>query len=368
MHGLGNNLSNIKTISKPRICLLFTLVSSLIFVTTFEEYLSNTHWFNNARVNRRTSVKKGNRISPKIPNVFTYDRIYNPYNGPIVIPEYKLIFLTIPKVACSEWKRMFLRMNHNPKWCASHYSVHTFNDNHYKRLHHYPPKQARFMMTSPEWTRAVFVREPKERILSAFLDKAVKETYFVQHCCNKIQDKEEAKKCRYCHNFPEESIERKECVNDPKNFANFLHFITKYPQQCRDVHWEPQKYKLDKKWWPYMNFIGHKSNIQDDAKRLLQTIVSDTDKVEGQGRTAWDRYGVSGWGTSGQCEKRTGSFLQFNSSTHNIDSARRMTMFYTPELEKFVEEHWYMDWQIDGVHFPRVKLFESIEGIIPEIA
>ena len=35
------------------------------------------------------------------------------------------------------------------------------------------------IMQAEDWTRAIFVRDPKERFLSAYLDKAVEEMLFV---------------------------------------------------------------------------------------------------------------------------------------------------------------------------------------------
>ena len=42
------------------------------------------------------------------------------------------------------------------------------NENKLKTLDEYPLFKAQEMMNSQEWTKAIFVREPKERILSAF--------------------------------------------------------------------------------------------------------------------------------------------------------------------------------------------------------
>jgi len=122
------------------------------------------------------------------PDVFENDHIYRTARGVLVIPEYKLIFFTFPKVACTEWKRMFMRMNNNPHWCllSGGPAVHDPSLNKIKTLDNYAPEVATLMMTSPDWTRAAIAREPKERILSAFLDKAVKTDYYAKHCCEQL--------------------------------------------------------------------------------------------------------------------------------------------------------------------------------------
>jgi hypothetical protein len=113
------------------------------------------------------------------------DYIYRPRNAfnTFVIPEYKLIFFTFPKVACSEWKRMFMRMNGNPDWC-SRGNIHAPEKNKIKTLRDYDPNIATAMMTSPAWTKAAIFREPKERMLSAFLDTA-NNGYYIKRCCKK---------------------------------------------------------------------------------------------------------------------------------------------------------------------------------------
>ena len=276
-----------------------------------------------------------------VPTVLPTDQIYKNARTVYVIPEYKLIFFTFPKVACSEWKRMFMRMNDNPLWCKIRgISVHDPEISNLSILSDYSPEVATAMMTSPAWTRAAIVREPKERVLSAFLDKAVKETYYNRKCCQKIPDE----------------TDRKLCIKNRKEFKSFLHFVSKYPELCFDVHWEPQAVKIDSKWWPYVDFIGHQSNLLDDSKQILKSITSSRDSIPG--RNAWDRYGVDGWGNDNElCELRPKSFLEENTSAHNLDTGHHLLEWYTPETEKMVEETWAVEWQIETVEFPKVVLF-----------
>ena len=51
----------------------------------------------------------------------------------------------------------------------------------------FSPENITTMLLSPEWTRAVFVRDPKERFLSAYLDKVQNKDgkYVIGHCCPK---------------------------------------------------------------------------------------------------------------------------------------------------------------------------------------
>jgi len=277
-----------------------------------------------------------------IPEVLPTDRIYKSRSA-FVLLEYKLIFFTFPKVACSEWKRMFMRMNDNPKWCIIRgINAHDPKVNQIKTLEEYPIEIATAMMTSPSWTRAAFVREPKERVLSSFLDKSVKESYFESKCCNNIDDPKMKEKC----------------ISGKRDFSSFLYFVSKFPNACYDVHWEAQVEKIDEKWWPYINFIGHQKNLISDSRQLLETLTSTRDPIPK--RTAWQRYGISGWGaTNDGCENRTRSFLEENSSSHKLDTGSHLKEWYTAESELKVEEIWAIEWSSKRIQLPKISLYKN---------
>lgn len=129
--------------------------------------------------------------------------------------------------------------------------------------------------------------------------------------------------------------------------------------------------KQDEKWWPMIDFVGYQSNLQEDSKLLLQSLVStqmlqDQDLATDEGAidsdgsdrimTAWDQYGKSGWGNENGCENRTKSFLEENTSTHKLETGNKLKEWYTEELETIVEDHWKVEWQY--LNFPPMKLFQ----------
>ena len=296
------------------------------------EYRNNSHISNNKYSSSMSLMSH--------PNIRSTDRIYDARIGAFVIEEYKLIFVSIPKVACSEWKRMFMRMIGNPKWCKiKGINAHDPEVHKIPYLSQYPMEVATQMMLSPEWTKAVFVREPKERVLSAFLDKAVKEKWFFRNkCCEQLDNRDTVD----------------ECVNNSQSFASFLHYVTKFPK-CTNVHWEAQAAKIDPKWWPYFNFIGYQNNLQEDSKRLLSRLHSNAD-----GKTAWERVGSSGWGNDNDgCERRASAFLEENTSTHRLETGKKLLQWYDPKTEALVEKYWKNDWEQKEITFPEVKLYPS---------
>jgi hypothetical protein len=116
-----------------------------------------------------------------------YSKSYGWDVAPIVIPEYNLLFFTIPKTGTTIFKQLFRRMMGFENWSLKDEDlVHSPHRNGLKYLYHYSPTEANEMLTSPNWTRAIFVRDPKTRVLSAYLDKALHNhcDYVKRHCCN----------------------------------------------------------------------------------------------------------------------------------------------------------------------------------------
>jgi hypothetical protein len=187
-------------------------------------------------------------------------------------------------------------------------------------------------------------------VLSAFLDKAVSNktvttNHYVKSCCKKL---------------PDENLKR-QCIDNRKKFDSFLHFVTEYPRQCFDRHWEPQITKIDSKWWPYIDVIGYQNNLLEDSRHILKMLYSkNREEGEGHHSSAWDRYGMTGWGAPGDgCENRTHAFLEENTSGHKRDAGSHLLEWYTAELEKLVEQKWAIEWQQERVTFPVIKLFKN---------
>jgi hypothetical protein len=113
--------------------------------------------------------------------------------------------------------------------------------------------RANQLVNDPSWTKALFVRDPCKRFVSAYYDKIVKHPYYHK---------------RLKLTFPE--------------------FVTKVEGGFKDIHWMPQCDVIDcYKWLPEMDFVGRVENAHADAKRLLQRIG------------AWDDHGATGWGATG---------------------------------------------------------------------
>ena len=115
-------------------------------------------------------------------------------------------------------------------------------------LSDYTLEEANRRMQSPNYTRAIFVREPKERFLSAFLDKALSNegTHVQSKCCPSG-----------------------DCVKQAQTFPGFINLVVK---GCKNPHWDSQAKRMEPKYWKYIDFVGHVDNAPDDAKRLLKKV------------------------------------------------------------------------------------------------
>lgn len=110
------------------------------------------------------------------------------------------------------------------------------------------------MLNDPTWTNAVFLREPTERFVSAYLDKTVNHKY-----------------------------------RGKKLSLTFEQFVENVESGWRDPHWNPQCELVDcRRIMPIMDVVGRFSNLAEDTESLLRRIG------------AWDEFGSDGWGASGQ--------------------------------------------------------------------
>jgi hypothetical protein len=267
---------------------------------------------------RRTEYRK---IPPRKPGiqrdiVLPGDYIYYQNekswdSSPVVIESHKLIFFTIPKVGCTVWKQLFRRMMGYDDWMSQDYNIfqpHNPAVNGLTYLYNYSTAEASEMMTSPEWTRAMMVRNPKQRFLSAFLDKAVGNfhLHIVERCC------------------PDKS-----CVEAAQTIEGFLRLCS----VCYDDHWRAQNDRVDFKYWSYIDHIGQVESAAQDARELLERIG------------AWDEFGASGWGRDGTLSifgTKEASGVGMNHSTY---AEWKVWQWYTPATEQLVEDFYRGDYE-----------------------
>ena len=180
---------------------------------------------------------------PPVFQVLDTDKEYRRFSSPVVVDKFKLIFFDIPKNSCTAWKTLFRRMvGFNDT------SVVHSRDNGLKILSHYSLQQATDMFNSPDWTRAIFLRDPIERFLSAYLNKIAtkgsKGGLLRADCCKdhhggNVSDGGEDDPVAACaarmRRSPEEAFP--------------------IMRTCWNKHWAPQSTRISDKYLAKINFL-----------------------------------------------------------------------------------------------------------------
>lgn len=200
------------------------------------------------------------------------------------------------------------------------------NETGLKTLQDYSLEEATQLMNDPTYIRAIFVRDPKERFLSAYLDKVINTDYFFYYCCHRRRRKKHVE----------------ECHNQSRTMEGFLELTDK---QCPNSHWGPLSKRMDPKYLPLLDFVGHLENAARDAKILLEEIG------------AWETYGRTGWGLHGnESIFATRSYVQHKTSNQTNDYQSRMSKHYTPETEALVEKRFAQDYAIPVYNLTMKKI------------
>ena len=178
---------------------------------------------------------------------------------------HKLVICAIPKVASTELIKLIYRLDGDPKW---------FREPHFRSdaptLATLSRDEATDIMNDPRWTKAVFLRDPLTRLLSAYLDKFVlapkrglAANYGVKHFGSSMSF--------------ETFIDAIASNITDKASPYGLHLGT-------NPHWKPQRYQCSlEKFLPVFSFIGRYENIREHAETLLRAA------------NLWDDFGKSGW-------------------------------------------------------------------------
>ena len=193
------------------------------------------------------------------------------YHGWIV-PEYKCLCMTIPKVACTTVKVALYHLAgksvpQNPN------DVHGLDRGLF--LARYSTKEIVEMLTSTEWVKFCFVRNPYHRLLSAYKSKIgnARDTQYLW-LENAIRER---------FSYPGGDGCRAVMVT----FADFVHFLSdsrakiRYelkPDAIYDGHFNAQTRILMQDLINY-DFIGRFENFADDFKAILRRLGAPEETV-----------------------------------------------------------------------------------------
>ena len=194
-------------------------------------------------------------------------------------------------------------------------------------LKHLPLERVNAILRDPDWTRAVFFRDPARRLLSSYLDK------FVQHRDYSVTvfGRKKGKRAMTYAEFAEAVANCSgdaECLADPtrpgrtRYTAMGLHSRT-------NPHWKEQVLVSNVwKFLPAMNFVGSFERLESHARALLERVG------------IWEAYGARGWGRSGN-----DSMFATNTVYHRTTaSARVKALHSSPRNEETIRRAYWRDY------------------------
>ena len=250
------------------------------------------------------------------------------YGSAVVIPSHKFIFIPIPKVGSTVWYKLLRRMTGVQVWPSDLGPLPQNPDvNGLTYLADYSRTQATDMWTSPAWTKAMMVRDPKERLLSAYLDK-VKHSYTgaLVHgtCCPDTNS----------------------CAKDHRNMTlpQFVNLLV--ARECWNTgdHWNLQSERMERKYWPHVTTVLHLDHAAADARRLLEQVG------------AWEAFGATGWGPDG----KDSIFSPSVTTRHVTNASTLVDQYYdSPALVKQVESLFVKDYKDKRLGFAVARMANS---------
>ncbi|KAJ9450258.1 hypothetical protein DIPPA_25405 [Diplonema papillatum] len=243
---------------------------------------------------------------PAFVNVTKYDlRAFG--HHVLVEPYRKIVIFLVPKVACSEFLRLYDRMLGYSDFDSAltggavHYR---FDEPHRPRLllSRTSTVLATRVLNDPSWVKACFFRDPKQRLLSAYLDKFVNSGYGRRY------------------GYPNLTFDQ---------LGEIVANDTTPPQGVGpeiDPHWRTQVLVGNLwKFLPLMDFVGWGNSKH--ARVFLER------------HGLWEEFGAHGW-------KAPTGFMQkaVTKDGHGTNAADKVAKYYTPGLEAVVDTAYSLDY------------------------
>ncbi|KAJ7338765.1 hypothetical protein JRQ81_012667 [Phrynocephalus forsythii] len=174
--------------------------------------------------------------------------------------KHKLLYCEVPKAGCSNWKRVLIVLSGLANSAANitHNAVHY--GKHLKKLDSYDLKGIHMRLKA--YTKVIFVRDPLERLVSAFRDKFEHPNSYYHPVFGKAIIK------KYRLNADREALATGSGVTF-KEFVKYL--LDSHRPVGMDTHWE----QINKLCYPCFidyDFIGKFEHLEEDANYFLRLI------------------------------------------------------------------------------------------------
>eukprot|EP01063_Lacrimia_lanifica_P010766 TRINITY_DN17512_c0_g1_i1.p1 TRINITY_DN17512_c0_g1~~TRINITY_DN17512_c0_g1_i1.p1 ORF type:complete len:739 (+),score=159.05 TRINITY_DN17512_c0_g1_i1:68-2284(+) len=261
----------------------------------------------------------------------------------IIDPYHKLIIFTIPKVGSTELLKLYDRMVGYPSygkaafWAEPHSPQHSMKER--VDLHPFTAMQATLLLNSKAYKKILFLRDPVERLLSAYLDRVVG-----PDISPKYRDDTIGEAFRKRGEDPQK-VTFPSFVKGLYEANFFAPSFSTGPYANR--HWMNQMLIANTyRYLPLMDFIGWA-----DGEHIKEAMTR---------YGVWDEFGTDWMG------KGEGFFQRKQGKTvHTTNADSKIDKHYTPELREMARELYRIDYYfikeiglkaggppVDGHHLP----------------
>ncbi len=178
----------------------------------------------------------------------------------IYVKNYNFIFCYTPKIACTGFKHAIRALEGLPTITKDIHDKDETTGLSY--LHLLPEEEAFALLSDPKVLKAVFVRNPYSRILSAFLDKLKRATTYTTH----------ENRATGLHICKQLNIDFSEYHPETFNFEDFIHYLSITDNEYLDEHFTAQTFRSCFEEGVKFDFIGHFETLEQDIERLEKLI------------------------------------------------------------------------------------------------
>ncbi|XP_069780719.1 carbohydrate sulfotransferase 14 [Narcine bancroftii] len=185
----------------------------------------------------------------------------------LVNDEYKFLYCYVPKVACSNWKRVIKVLS--GALDNVHVQIKMDHKNDLVFLGDLKSNEIKYRLK--HYYKFMFVRDPMERLLSAYRNKFGEVVEYQRRYGMEIVR-------RYRKNIGQSK-------GDDVTFSEFLQYLVDEDGETMNEHWMPV-YNLCQPCAVRYDFVGSYEQLHSDAHYVLQNIGA-SDIVEFPERQAW---------------------------------------------------------------------------------
>ncbi|GCB85637.1 hypothetical protein scyTo_0026363 [Scyliorhinus torazame] len=173
---------------------------------------------------------------------------------------HRLLYCEVPKAGCSNWKRVLMVLAGRAAATAQIQHAAAHHGNALRRLDSFDRDGMWLRLRT--YTKLLFVRDPLDRLVSAFRDKFEQPNAYYHPVFGT------AIIARYRHNATPEALRTGAGVTFPE-FVQYL--LDSRRPVGMDIHWEPVS-RLCSPCLLHYDFIGHFESLETEADAVLHLI------------------------------------------------------------------------------------------------